>query len=135
MRYGFAVEDNVEPDGSSNDVFPLEIVNSDGVKTVVELRVASRAKYTYRPLANALDALKQRRDMPPRPDGVEPNDRSGAFVGDPNDAEGSHGGWSGREVDAEDDIYGRGNDDDEGEDDEAYVRIPLSRFSSICFVL
>jgi hypothetical protein len=120
MRYGFAVEDNAEPDGSSNDVFPLEIVNSDDTKTVVELRVASRAKYTYRPLANALDALKQKRGRGPRPEGVEMNDRSDAVVGGLEDAEGCYGGWPAREgsEDAEDDIYGGGNDEDE---DDAYA--------------
>jgi hypothetical protein len=120
MRYGFAVDDNAEPDGSSNDVFPLEIVNSDDTKTVVELRVASRAKYTYRPLANALDALKQKRGRGPRLEGVEMNDRSDAVVGGLEDAEGCYGGWPAREgsEDAEDDIYGGGNDEDE---DDAYA--------------
>ena len=53
LRYGFVVADNVEPDGSSNDVFPLKMPGWDR-KDAVELRVAPDAKYTYPALAEAV---------------------------------------------------------------------------------
>ena len=53
LRYGFVVADNVEPDGSSNDVFPLNMPGWDR-KDAVELRVAPDAKYTYPALAEAV---------------------------------------------------------------------------------
>jgi hypothetical protein len=52
VNYGFCIEDNLEPDGSSNDVLEF---SPDG-KTTVQLRTGPRS-YTYGPFVKALECL------------------------------------------------------------------------------
>ena len=125
VRYGFTVEDNAEPDGSSNDVVPLHI---PGVShPVAQLRVASRPGYTYPPLAAALDAIKRKRlgiDEPDPGDAKKTRDRTDdEIVGELDELDDWYGGGAGGADDEDDDaalaeMYGDGGGVD-GEDDDA----------------
>ena len=135
FRYGFCVEDNVEPDGSSNDVFR---VDRDDFKRVLRnnpedrifrnhdslLRFASSPEYTYAPFEEILNvarthflesepellAVEQEVDeMPTRDDDVWNRDED---VFAPNDAD---------DDDDDDDeanalMWGLDGEEDDGED-------------------
>lgn len=52
LSYGFCIPDNVEPDGSSNDVYEMELYGQ-----TVELRAGKKA-YTYGPLCRAIEIVR-----------------------------------------------------------------------------
>ena len=52
LNYGFCVSPNVEPDGSSNDIYEFHVSPSE----IVVLRMGHR-RYTYGPLVQVLEAL------------------------------------------------------------------------------
>jgi len=100
VHYGFALMDNAEPDGSSNDVRPLRLAE-DG-EVVAQLRVGPPS-YTYGQLARALGAA--------RPGGLTPAPQGGGELntGCASDC---------RDADSFDDDDGAFFDDDGGEDSE-----------------
>ena len=61
-KYGFCVEDNSEPDGSSNDVVyfrdPWDLSNRQ--EDAIPLRIATKPAYTYAPFAKVLDLFRAR---------------------------------------------------------------------------
>ena len=103
---------------------------SGGGGTVVELRVASRALYTYPPLAQALDALK--REAVAATGGGGSGASVGAFGGAESFDIGDEGAWGGGHDDEEEecaeegdgegghdgwgDMYGAGSEEDGDED-------------------
>ena len=122
LRYGFVVADNVEPDGSSNDVFPLKMPGWDR-KDAVELRVAPDAKYTYPALAEAVtrEMMKADEDAEGAARGrSERDDARGAALEPPpgldEDRDVFLGDGDGDD-DAED-IWGEGGEEEEEEEEE-----------------
>ena len=122
LRYGFVVADNVEPDGSSNDVFPLNMPGWDR-KDAVELRVAPDAKYTYPALAEAVtrEMMKAAEDAEGAARGrSERDDARGAALEPPpgldEDRDVFLGDGDGDD-DAED-IWGEGGEEEEEEEEE-----------------
>ena len=122
LRYGFVVADNVEPDGSSNDVFPLKMPGWDR-KDAVELRVAPDAKYTYPALAEAVtrEMMKADEDAEGAARGrSERDDARGAALEPPpgldEDRDVFLGDGDGDD-DAED-IWGEGGEEEDEEDEE-----------------
>ena len=89
--YGFCIANNIEPDGSSNDVYELDI---NGV--TIELR-AGKKMYTFGPICKALDVLKGN------------DDTKG---GDENEDEGGSGSGSGS---------GSGGNGDDMSDEQAFL--------------
>jgi hypothetical protein len=100
VHYGFALMDNAEPDGSSNDVRPLRLAE-DG-EVVAQLRVGPPS-YTYGQLARALGAA--------RPGGLAPAPQGGGELntGCPSDC---------RDADSFDSDDGAFFDDGGGENSE-----------------
>ena len=123
LRYGFVVADNVEPDGSSNDVFPLKMPGWDR-KDAVELRVAPDAKYTYPALAEAVtrEMMKADEDAEGAARGrsERDDDARGAALEPPpgldEDRDVFLGDGDGDD-DAED-IWGEGGEEEEEEEEE-----------------
>jgi hypothetical protein len=129
LRYGFVVADNVEPDGSSNDVFPLKMPGWDQ-KDAVELRVAPDAKYTYPALAEAVtrEMMKAAEDDEGAARGrSERDDARGSALEPPpgldEDRDVFLGDGDGDD-DAED-IWGEGGDDDDEEEEEGADEVAL----------
>ena len=71
LSYGFCIPDNVEPDGSSNDVYEMELYGQ-----TVELRAGKKA-YTYGPLCRAIEIVRSvmREEGEKREEGEEGEER------------------------------------------------------------
>jgi len=148
FRYGFCVEDNVEPDGSSNDVFR---VDRDDFKRVLRdnpedrifrnhdslLRFASSPEYTYAPFEEILNVARTHflefepellaverevDEMPTRDDDVWNRDEdvfaSNKDGDDEDDEEADALMWG---LDGEDDDKEDDKDETENSPDAAYI--------------
>ena len=106
FNYGFCIPDNVEPDGSSNDVF--EFVLKEG-KPPVELRTGPKS-YTYGPFVKVLELFHQDSTDGKGPTVARPDmDDMEAFL---NECEDEDGAWDEEEGD---------DDDDEGKAEDSEV--------------